>query len=227
MKYFLPLFFSFFCLADLTPLPEVRTNLVKKSDVNRLHRALSFDIVPRNSAGNAEASAGSLGTSSFVWEDLFIAPSFNLRDQLGAIANSSSQNMNLTNFSGTSYASGLASTVSITTTGKPLLFWGAPQTGTESSNSYIMVDDSGQVNCTSNFRILMDGTTTLLEQGIGWVAQVTPVSTMAVTWPTTIVWGVYNTTLSAGVHTFDLQFKVATNTCDITTVNGAFYVMEI
>lgn len=225
MKLAIVILISMLAFAGDETLPEVTRQIVRKSDVNRMHQALSFDLVPRNSAGVAADTSGSLGTASLQWSNLKLVESFNIRSQLGPARALGALTLNASSFNNTSYASITGGGVSLATTGRPLLFHTGSAFGVTANPSYLHLDAQAQHDCRLTWKITIDGAT-VTEQTFGDNAGSTTTQTDQVL-PSSIIFAVYNGELSSGSHAFDVQAKVNSSSCSLTQANAEVSIYEL
>lgn len=71
-------------------------NIISSDDVNQYKTALNGDVVPRNSSGVATTAGGSLGSSTYKWDDLHMSGDATIDGNLTAATYGNTTNM--TNF---------------------------------------------------------------------------------------------------------------------------------
>jgi hypothetical protein len=71
----LAVFGAIVATADTTTVTTATANTtILASTFNKIISALKVDFVPRNSSGVASAEAGSLGSTTYPWSQVFIGP---------------------------------------------------------------------------------------------------------------------------------------------------------
>lgn len=218
MNFLLFLIFNF-AFANINSLPEIQTPIVKRSDVNRLYSALSFSIVPRSSNGSPCDSCANLGSTAFKWNDLKLSRNFNLRNQLGALINVQSVNIDDSVITGGVSDNILDGSLSITTTGKPLIFFVQPQS--PSSPTYFSLDQDAGVSCAAGFEINIDGANIFRSSH-----RILAASANYFSFPGNLLFHIHTGILSNGAHSITLEVTPGVN-CDFVFNNGVFYVAEI
>lgn len=225
MKFVFFFFIAMNTWAASNTLPEITSAVVRRSDVNRFHRAFSFDIMPRNASGVVTDLAGSLGTSSYEWDDLKLKSDFNIREQLGP-ARSVVTTAAITSTAVTSSSYTTIMTTTGATTNRPLLFYGDVGSSGVSNPSYIqLIQTNGTVSCTGSIQVNMNSDN-ITEFLIGASAGGN-VAPQTLIYPITAIFQLHNNNVSSGTKTFTVKAKVDNTSCNISVVNGSLSIYEI